>query len=187
MRKIPTLFVRDEADRSRVTADVTPGCEWVLRGEGIATRKFDGTCVRIRRDGLHGHGLARRLVKPGKTPPAGYIAVETDQVTGITVGWEPVGQSPFARQFDEAIDELGGFSELLPGTYELCGPKINGNPERIEGAHRLLPHGLEIHGAPTDPDAIREFVATLGRDGVEGIVWRHPDGRMAKLKARDLR
>ena len=47
MRKIPTLYVRDwDGDRRYVLPQVTPGCEWVVvNGEGVATRKFDGTCV----------------------------------------------------------------------------------------------------------------------------------------------
>ncbi len=47
MRKIPTLFLRDAEDMRRVTRAVHPACAWVLAGEGIPTRKFDGTCVRM--------------------------------------------------------------------------------------------------------------------------------------------
>ena len=66
MEKIPTLFVRDDQDRRYVTPEVTPGCEWVLAGEGIARRKYDGTCVMY---GADGRWWARRAVKPGKTIP----------------------------------------------------------------------------------------------------------------------
>jgi hypothetical protein len=38
MRKIPTVFVRGEQDRRYVTEAVTPDCEWVMVGEGQATR-----------------------------------------------------------------------------------------------------------------------------------------------------
>ncbi len=38
--KIPTLFVRDLEDRAHVTDEVTPGCEWVLAGEGVAYRSM---------------------------------------------------------------------------------------------------------------------------------------------------
>src|SRR5262245_3644744 len=47
VQKIPTLFIRDPKDMSRVLRDVTPGAEWVLQGEGVPTRKRDGTNVRI--------------------------------------------------------------------------------------------------------------------------------------------
>ena len=46
MEKIPTVFVRDDAtNRKHVRDEVHPACGWVLAGEGVATRKFDGTCV----------------------------------------------------------------------------------------------------------------------------------------------
>lgn len=35
-----------EGDRL-VRNEVTPGCEWVLAGEGIPTRKFDGSACMI--------------------------------------------------------------------------------------------------------------------------------------------
>src|SRR5215470_753136 len=87
MKKIPTLFVRDDEDRRYVTEAVNSGCEWVLAGEGAATRKFDGTCVMLDEDG---RWWARREVKPGKQAPANFVHVEHDETTGKTMGWEPV-------------------------------------------------------------------------------------------------
>ena len=40
MKKMPTLFIREFAPNGgilRVTEEVTPGCEWVLNGEGVPT------------------------------------------------------------------------------------------------------------------------------------------------------
>lgn len=39
MKKIPTLFVREffPCHKVKITDQVTPGCEWVLAGEGVAT------------------------------------------------------------------------------------------------------------------------------------------------------
>ncbi|WP_089155535.1 hypothetical protein [Micromonospora sp. NBS 11-29] len=51
MRKIPTLFRRDPEDRRRVLPEVDPECRWVLDGEGVATRKYDGTCLLRDTDG----------------------------------------------------------------------------------------------------------------------------------------
>lgn len=40
MKKIPTLFVRDFDNRpAHVLPEVTPGCDWVLAGEGQVTRR----------------------------------------------------------------------------------------------------------------------------------------------------
>lgn len=184
MKKIPTLFVRDPDDRAHVLPDVTTGCEWVLAGEGRATRKWDGTCVMLSGTGVW---WARREVKKGKVPPIGYINEEFDPNTGKHVGWEPMAQSSFAKIHAEAV---ANSAVGKPGTYELLGPKINGNPDGFD-AHLLIPHGwaclserIDIEAAPRDYDGLRDWL--LARP-YEGIVWHHPDGRMAKLKWRDFR
>ena len=185
MEKIPTLFRRDPDDLKRVLTEVNPGCEWVLAGEGVATCKFDGTCVQLD-DG--GRWWARREVKPGKAAPDGFAAVMTDETTGKTVGWEPVEQSGFAKWHAQALAEHDG-EPFAPGTYELCGPKVNGNPEayvlHVLVAHATAPTAVELD-YPLTFDAARDAVLALREQGVEGIVWHHPDGRMAKLKGRDF-
>ena len=176
MRKIRTLFEHDPLDRRHVMPSVTPGCEWVMRGEGRATVKWDGTCVYY--DGER--WWVRREVKPDKTPPRWYWPLQTDPVTGKTVGWEPAEQSGFAKFLHEAADGR----EWGEGTYELCGPKINGNPDEL-AVHKLIRHGgLKV----VVPDhlsfnSIRDTVLGMSN---EGIVWHHPDGRMAKIKRRDF-
>jgi hypothetical protein len=182
MQKIPTLFRRDPENLKRVLPEVNPGCEWVLAGEGVATRKFDGTCVRLHEDG---RWLARREIKPGKAAPDGFEAVMTDPATGKTVGWEPVERSGFARWHAAALDG----TVFAPGTYELCGPKVNGNPEGY-AAHVLIAHDTAPEAIaleyPLTFETARAAVLELKAQGVEGIVWHHPDGRMAKLKGRDF-
>lgn len=185
MRKIPTLFVRDPDDMRYVTREVHPECGWVVAGEGVATRKYDGTCVMF--DGER--WWARREVKPGKQPPAGFQAIETDPTTGKTVGWEPIEQSAFAKFHAQALDSHAahfGPEEFEPGTYELIGVKVNGNPEQIDPdfGHQLMSHALaEELDAPHDFDGLAKFLADFSG---EGLVWHHPDGRMAKLKGRDF-
>lgn len=194
MRKIPTLFVRDPDDRKHVLDDVTPGCEWVIAGEGRPTRKYDGTCVKF--DGER--WWARREVKPGKDAPAGFVAEQTDDVTGKTQGWEPAEQSPFWKQLQEVFDQgMVGYlsapqsTDWPPpeGSYELIGPRINGNPEKAD-RHVLVMHGYEayvdrdaIESVPHDFDGLSDWML---KTDWEGIVWHHDDGRMAKLKRRDF-
>jgi hypothetical protein len=181
MEKIPTLYVRDPDNRKIVTDVVTPGCEWVLAGEGVPTRKYDGTCVMF--DGYQ--WWARREVKPGKTPPENWVHVTTDKQTGKSMGWEPVEQSAFAKFHAEAT---GGSSVgWLPGTYELVGPKIQGNPEGQE-KHALIAHkeALPLNDTGRTYGDIVAQIRTVGEQGIEGIVWHHPDGRMAKLKVKDM-
>ena len=195
MRKIPTLLVRDTDDLRHVTDDVHPDCDWVLAGEGVATRKYDGTCVMFDGESW----WARRIVKPDKATPDGFLQVDFDSVTGKTVGWEPMEASGFAKAFQQAVnagtpvnfDDTGdGVKQVwLPGTYELVGPKINGNPEGMD-QHMLLRHAdAQIWtgiGHQRGIEHIKADVSMLGHAGWEGLVWHHPDGRMAKLKARDL-
>jgi hypothetical protein len=185
MDKIPTLFLRDPDDRAHVLPEINPDCQWVIDGEGVATRKYDGTCVMLDGDG---RWWARREVKPGKTPPPNYQPISTDPVTGKTVGWEPIEQSAFAKFHAEAV-KVCGPAEGITGTFELIGPKVNGNPERAE-THLFVEHAhaLEIDVPERTFDGIRAVVQNLADlDHCEGLVFHHPDGRMAKIKARDFK
>ena len=176
MRKIPTYFERDwNGDRSRVINQVHSGCEWVYRGEGVATIKIDGTCCMVRNTKLY----KRHEVKLGK--PCDFELVEVDNETGKCVGWLPVGDGPEDKWHREA------FCDQPDGTYELVGPKVQGNPDN-HPIHVLIPHSVEMlpvlgKQPPRDFAGLRVWMA--GRD-IEGIVWHHPDGRMAKLKLRDF-
>jgi hypothetical protein len=179
------VFVRDLATNLRyVLKQVHPDCGWVLAGEGVATRKYDGVAFTLDDDG---EWWARRAVKDGKAEPPGFVAVDYDAATEKTVGWEPANQSGFGTRLLEAVVAQRG--SFTPGTYELCGPKVNGNPERF-GEHVLVRHGwapknvrAEYSTAPRDFAGLRAWL--LARV-YEGIVWHHPDGRMAKLKRRDF-
>lgn len=186
MRKIQTLFLRDPADMSRVTSEVNPKCQWVLDGDGVPTQKHDGTAVKI--DGA-GVVWKRREVKPGKPEPFGFVLEEHDENTGKSFGWMPVGDGPEDRWLREALNPpsmIPGVETLtakMPGTYELCGPKVQGNPERLD-EHVLIRHGsVRLDDFPR---TFARLVVELQNLDVEGIVWHHPDGRMAKIKKRDF-
>lgn len=180
MKKIPTVFERDwNGDRSRVVNQVNEGCEWVLAGVGIATRKVDGTCCLIRDGKLY----KRRELRDGDAVPADFEEADHDAETGKMVGWMPVKDGPEDCYHREAFEAAGN---LMDGTYELIGPKIQGNPERATG-HLLVCHGHRMAGnlgeVPRSFDGLREWLA--GKD-IEGIVFHHNDGRMAKIKLRDF-
>jgi hypothetical protein len=181
VKKIPTLFQRTD-DRRFVRDEVTPGCEWVLNGEGVATRKYDGTCVSWQ----DGDWWFRREVKPGSEPPEGWVEEDHDAVTGKRVGWEPARPSSgFILMLRDAIDHTLTFGQDIPeGTYELCGPKINKNPEGYT-THVLIKHSDAevLDDTPWTFDGLADW---LSRSTFEGIVWHHPDGRMVKLKRRDF-
>lgn len=181
MKKIISLFQRDYKGNRQVKDEVVPGAEWVLAGEGIATQKFDGTCCMVR----DGRLFKRYDAKNGKTPPDGFEPAQNpDPVTGHWPGWLPVTSSPDDRYHCEAVAPDSPVNcGLLDGTYELCGPKIQGNPEGYS-KHVLIPHGqLVLHDAPRTFAELSDYL----RPGhIEGIVWHHPDGRMVKIKAKDF-
>jgi hypothetical protein len=174
MKKIISLFQRNYDGDRLVRDEIVPGAEWVQAGEGIATRKYDGTCCMIREGKL----FKRYDAKKGRTAPVDFEpAQEADPATGHWPGWIPVGDGPEDKAYREAA------IPPFDGTYELCGPKVQGNAEGF-GVHILIPHGKEaLPECPRDFEGLREYL----RDGsIEGVVWHHPDGRMVKIKAKDF-
>lgn len=182
MQKIISLFKRDYDGTRQVYNEVVPGAEWVLRGEGVATVKWDGTCCMVTdRDGES--VLWRRYdAKHGKTPPPGFMpAQDPDPATGHWPGWVRCRRdNPADRWHFEAYD-----AGVVPyeATYELVGPKVQGNPYGLTH-HTLFRHGFNIlDNVPRDFDGLRAWFAD---NPIEGIVWHHPDGRMVKIKRRDF-
>lgn len=181
MQKIISLFQRNYDGDRLVRDEVTPGAEWVINGEGIATRKWDGTCCMIK-DGV----LYKRYdAKNGKTPPEGFIpAQEPDSVTGHWPGW--LKTSLFNKEDKWHADAMTNMKDkypLLDGTYELVGPRINANKDGFE-KHFLVKHGSDvIENAPRTFDALKAWFSDVN---IEGIVWHHPDGRMVKIKKKDF-
>lgn len=178
MKKTPSLFQRNYDGDRLVRDELVPGSEWVANGEGVATKKIDGTCCR-----WHDGKLWKRYeLKAGKTAPAGFEpAQEADQVTGDIPGWVPIGDGPDDARHREALVAAGG--SLFDGTYELCGPKVQKNPEGYD-SHVLIRHGCEVlQDCPRTFEGLKEYLKD--RD-IEGVVWHHPDGRMVKIKGKDF-
>lgn len=183
MQKIISLFCRNYDGDRLVRDEIVPGAEWVVAGEGVATRKWDGTCCLVR----DGKLFKRYDAKKGKKPPENFEPAqpEPDPETGHWPGWVPVSYEPSGggyfqadRWHREAFD--AGYPD---GTYELCGPRINGNPEKFS-THVLVPHGAALmEDCPRDFEGLKQ--AFQSHD-IEGVVWHHPDGRMVKIKARDF-
>jgi len=127
----------------------------------------------------YGQLFKRYDAKAGRTPPTGFEPVqpESDANTGHWPGWLPVGDGPDDKRHREA--EM----PAEDGTYELCGPRVQGNPEGFD-RHVLVKHGAEaLRDCPRTFDALREY---LSDGAIEGVVWWHPDGRMVKIKGKDF-
>jgi hypothetical protein len=162
---IPTVFRRDVS--GYCLPEPTPGCEWVLAGEGKAQRKYDGVAVRFegqwqvwwRPRAFYGSG--RRL--PGL--------------------WARPQDTPYGDALTQA---LGGSRFPRQGSYELCGPGIHCNSEGFDQATLVWHRGIAPILVPRDRDGLAQwFAGQFGR--IYGLVFTHPDGMMAKIRGHDLR
>jgi hypothetical protein len=182
MQKIISVFQRNYDSDRLIRDEVVPGAEWVLAGEGIATRKFEGSCCMVQDRLLY----KRYDAKHGKQPPAGFVpAQDPDPTTGHWPGWLRVGAGPEDQWFRHA---LTGYLDyyMIPwapdGTYEAIGPHFQGNPEHLDSEH-LVEHGRDVlDHCPRSFADLREYLAS--RD-IEGVVFWHRDGRRAKVKKKD--
>lgn len=182
MPKLESPFVRKEIDgRYVVTAKIAEGYEWVFKDDSVlAIEKLHGTNVSI-------------LIQDGI----------------ITSVWNRTERIPFFNKGKIHII-LGilesykrGYTEfLLDGQHfgELIGEKVNGNPYKLKGnlwipfsAYSRKHLSYNSWGKyPKDFKSISEWFKTLmplyttrqgDKEGfVEGVVFTHPDGRMAKLR-----
>lgn len=175
MNKIPTLFKRNPQNLREILDEPHPDCLWVFANEGVATRKYNGTCVKIE----GGEYWKRREIRDGKPKPYGFVDVGYDPVTQKRVGWIEVDNTDPSNKW-----HMVPFRDDLPdGTYELIGQKIQGNPEHIDG-HKLIRHADadRYDDVPCTFQGLRDW---LKDKDIEGLVFHHPDGRMAKIKKRD--
>jgi len=185
MKKIPTLFQRNED--GLVRDELTPGTEWVANAEGWATRMWNGTCCLIRGGKLYKRNTIN--IHKGKAPANFLPACDPDPATGKQPGWVPVGVGPENKWHKEAFEHLDTTLTNIDGTYELCGPKIEGNKQGYD-KHVLKRHGSVTYhnNVPRTFDELPKWFKTqrLLRRYIEGLVWYHSDGRMAKIKQKDF-
>ncbi len=179
MKKIPTLFMRDFAGNPElVTTEPNPLCQWVFEGCGTASIKRDGTACCFQNGAL----LKRYDARRGKSPDRFQPCQEPDELTGHWPGWLPIGPDDkwhlwYLYQNRARIP--------IDGTYELCGPKVQNNPEGFT-ALTLIPHGCELINAPRNYDALKEF---FGTHEIEGVVFSDSlslTGNMCKIKRSDF-
>src|SRR3954454_23343896 len=166
MKKMPTLYERDETRRGRPVTPVRKAeCLWVEQGEGVATRKLDGMNVKVVA------GVLYKQQKPESVvyDEAAYISARRDD--------------PADRYLFEAFDAAPSWED---GIYEALGPKIQGNPEKYERHTlvRVVPFEpwLVLGGVPRTFEGLRAFLAA---HDVEGIVFHRdpadPDCDKAKI------
>lgn len=181
MKKISTLYKKDPNDLGRVVNKLDPENSWVLEENALATQKFDGTACAI----INGEIYKRYDAKKGKMAPEGSIPCqEADPISGHHPHWVKCERNNKGDQyFFEGLDNL---EVIEDGTYELCGPKVQNNREKLT-KHQLLKHGNKIVViADLSFEGLKQFLYDPKND-MEGIVFHHNnDGRMCKIRKRDF-
>lgn len=185
MKKISTLFKKNPENLGLVINEINIENKWVFDGEGIPTRKFDGTSTAI----IDGEPYKRYDVKKGKTVPDGAIPCqEADHITGHHPHWLKCDKDKKEdRYFFEGFENLKRENSFVEdGTYELIGEKVQNNPEKING-HILVKHGSEILFLESlDFEYLKKYLGDESNN-IEGIVFHHKtDGRMCKLRKSDF-
>jgi hypothetical protein len=182
MKKIPTLFKRyfENGKRIGITPEVTPGMEWVLNGDGVATVKIDGACCAI----IGGELYKRYDAKKGKQPPKDAIpCCDPDPITGHWPHWVKVNpDNPADKWFYEAFKNTYISYHGLDRTFEAVGPHFNANPYNLE---RDI---LETH-AQIKIDVERSFEGIkkyLAEHRDEGIVFWKDGEPQCKIKRTDF-
>jgi len=201
MKKIKTLFVIDR-NTNLATEELTAGAEWVIRGEGKATIKFDGSACWFNEGKLYkrfDRKLKSNFVKAARRLGEDFVA-EPYMFNDVPDGavpceanpaahslhfphWVPVGEGPEDKFHREALANAGNLKNGM--TYEIVGPKFLGNPYNLE-RHELWEHGsVELEVTDFTFEGLKKlFAEKLVNE--EGLVFHHPDGRMLKLRNKDF-
>lgn len=187
MSKLECPFERMEFDNGDylVIDKIKEGYEWVFEDESVmAIEKLHGTNVSI-------------VITDGVITA---VFNRTERIPFFNKGKKFITEgllNSFERGYMEFLGDGQHFGELI-------GPKVNGNPYKLK-EHLWIP--FETFGQkhlkykswgkyPKDFKTISEWFKELiplyacmvqGEEGrkngfVEGIVFTHPDGRMAKLR-----
>lgn len=186
MKKIPTLFEREFKDHNviKILPKVHPGMEWVLKREGVATVKYDGSCCAI----IDGEYYKRYDCKKGKIPPEGFIpCCEPDTITGHWPGWVKVDEKNPADKWFVTAYEMTVMLEnygmkLSDGTYEAVGRCFQNNPYNFT-SNKLIKHGKEIVEVERTFDGIKKY---LSEHEIEGLVFWNDGIPQCKIKRSDF-
>ena len=186
MKKIPTLFEREFKDHNviKILPKVHPGMEWVIKGEGVATVKYDGSCCAI----IDGKYYKRYDCKKGKIPPDGFIpCCEPDSITGHWPGWVKVDEKNPADKWFVTAYEMTVMLEnygmkLSDGTYEAVGRCFQNNPYNFT-SNKLIKHGKEIVEVERTFEGIKKY---LSEHEIEGLVFWKDGIPQCKIKRSDF-
>lgn len=201
MKKMKTVFVLDHDNDALATREIHPDAVWVFEEEGVVpTVKIDGTAAFFQNGQLYkrwDRKLKKQFARKAKKSkgsfvpedwmfkdiPEGAIACEEqpDPITHHHPHWVIVGDGNEDAMFREAIENS---DELENGaTYELIGPKVQGNPHNV-AQHILVKHGDNVID---DLEMSYEGIYNwLKNNNAEGIVFHGKDGKKAKVRRKDF-
>ena len=185
--KICSPFVRKTINENYIlTPEIDPDYKWVFEDKGVmAVDKIDGTNVCIR-------------IKKGRIQRVFNRTTEKFIFSITQTKWEGAAMEGIAKAIQK------GWMKKKDGDYygELIGEIFNGNRHQLQG-HLFVPFDYLLKHCfwrswvqnkyPKDYKTIRQWF----KDGIislfnqrlklpeiqsEGLVFYHPDGRLAKLR-----
>ncbi len=184
MKKIPTIFKRDENNGGKIKNEYVVDPELFLLA--TATEKIDGTNVRVT---VRNHTVVR--VEKRRNPD------KIQKHKGIIEPWyTDASDSAEDKWIMEAVRGTD-YSSIPDGEWsgEAVGPNIQGNPLNLD-SHRIVFFTLNqapiFENVPTTFDELKEWLpeqkSKYGNNcGIEGIVWHCSDGSMMKIKTKDFK
>ena len=186
MPKLESPFVRKIVGKNYdVTPEIQEGYEWVFEDDNVAAIEK-----------LHGTNCSVLIIEGQVTE----MYNRTERVPFINKGKAHITHAILNSKKRGYLEFLGDGQHF----GEVIGPKINGNPYKLEDP-LFIPFGTYCQKHlrykswgqyPKDFDTISNWfendlfslfnrMRKTNSDFVEGIVFTHPDGRMAKLR-RDM-
>lgn len=183
MRKIPTIFKREESKGGHITREYFVESS-AFRG-AIPTEKLDGTNVRVT---VRNHMVVR--VEKRRNPS------RLEKAKGISHPWYmDASDSSEDKWIMESVKGTD-FSEIPDGEWsgEALGPNIQGNTLNLPNNRIVfftLYQAPVFENVPITYEELAEWLpkqkSKYGVDcGIEGIVWHCLDGSMMKIKTKDF-
>lgn len=199
MKKMKTLFAINRS-KDLATEEIQQGCEWISDKGVEASVKIEGTAAFFK-DGIlfkrYDRKLKKKFAKMAKNKkafnptldmfkdvPDNAIACEKepDPISHHWPHWIPVTDSPEDKHFQDALNLNPQLENNC--SYELIGEKVQHNMYNLQG-HKLVKHGDNVVTTLKSFSfaSIKEW---LKENEVEGLVFKHPDGRMCKVRRKDM-
>ncbi len=186
MRKIPTIFDRNWETNRKVNANLVVDFDFA---NAVATEKLDGMNIRLT---IRNETIVR--VEKRRNP------TKIQKKQGIVDPWyvDAIQGAPEDKWIFDAV-EHSDFKDVPDGEWsaEALGKNIQGNPLNLDHNEVFifsLPQmrtKIILDDAPHSYEALRSYLrhkkSFIGNDAlIEGIVWHHPNGQMAKIKRKDF-